>query len=499
MTAIQIKEAIKNSEEFNIEWEQPITFNKKKVPEIPEILLPKNLIDYATSLTKYAEVSSSMVVASVLGVLSTALCKKFVISPKDGWYEPINLYLMVGLPPASNKSLIVKNTTQPLIDWELEQNRKLELKRAENISKRKTQEKIIESMRATASKAKSSEEQEDIANKIAEKEKNLPEIPPLIKLFGNNFTTESLADDVYEQGEKFAIISDEGGVIETLSGLYTSGNANVDIVLKGIDGGDVRIRRKSYSYNINPHLTFLLVVQPQIFLNMASKKSFNGNGALERFLYFMPNSNLGYRTHETQPIQESLIKDYHSIITKMLEIDVSGKPIKLVLSEVAKKEWRNFQNSVEFQLRDEKKLENCRGWGGKISGFALRIAALIHVCETLGESNTISESAISKALNICSLLSEHAISSFEQISLEPNESDASKIAKWLGDKKEKYFSKSEILRAFKSKSMGKASRIDRALITLIERHYISEPQKINAEKSFKATNIYYINPKIYSL
>ncbi|MBT7087552.1 DUF3987 domain-containing protein, partial [bacterium] len=58
-------------------------------------------------------------------------------------------------------------------------------------------------------------------------------------LFITDATPEELAAKVYEQNNYLGIFSDEGGITEVLSGLYTGGSANIDILLKGIDGGDV--------------------------------------------------------------------------------------------------------------------------------------------------------------------------------------------------------------------------------------------------------------------
>ena len=485
---------VKSQLKGETKWESPIAFSELETPEIPITLLPENLQEYAASLTQTAEVSSGMVVASILGVLSTALCKKFVVSPKDCWNEPVNIYTLVALPPASNKSLIAKNTTFPLIEWEKEQYRERGADIKKLHSKRKSEEKLIEGLRAKLPRCKDNHEQETLMREIADKEANLSDLEFLPKLYGNNFTPESLADDVFEQGGKFAIISDEGGVMETLSGLYSSGNANVDIILKGIDGGDARIRRKLFNYNINPYLTFLLVVQPQILMNMSSKKAFTGNGLLERFLYVIPKSNLGYRTHETDSVPHSLKEQYGYIIHELLDLPQSDEPIKLTLCNEAKVEWRQFQKAIEHQLRPGGKLETCVGWGGKISGFALRLAGLIHVCETLGKSHEISANAMNKALELAALLCEHAVAAFIGMGSEQSVNDAKDILKWLESLQLASFTKSEVVRALKNKACGKSERLDKALRILAERHYISEPISKSTPNSTKPTTYFEIHP-----
>lgn len=493
---LQGLEVVKNQLNLKPTWEMPIVFSELETPEIPENLLPENLQVYATALAQTAEVKTAMVVASILGVISTALCKKYVVSPKEGWNEPVNIYIFVALPPASNKSLILKNVTKPLVAWEAEARKQKEPEIKRQLSKRKSQEKIIEGKRNGLCKIADERAQHLAMHEIAELEASLIEIESLPKLYGNNCTPESLADDVKEQGGKFAIISDEGGVMETLAGLYSSNNANIDIVLKGIDGGDTRIKRKLYEYELNPYLTFLLVVQPQILMNMNGKKAFTGNGMLERFLYFIPQSNLGYRTLETESLPQSYIDEYCYIITKLLNLPENEEPIKITLSADAYADWKGFHKATEKKFRAGGKLNSCVGWGGKISGFALRLAGLIHVCETLGSDNQISSSAMFKALLLAELLSEHAVAAFVAMGAEQSSHDAKDILKWLEELREPSFTKSDVLKAMKNKACGKAERLDKALMLLAERHYISSPKTRATPNSNKKTTYFEINPNL---
>jgi hypothetical protein len=264
-------------------WDDPIPFDDVETPEIPAILLPEPFGNFAAALANETETAQSLSVMTILGVLSTVLAKRVTISPKEGWVEPINIYSLIALPPANNKSLVLKKCTDPLINWEREQAALLDYEIRRCQSERKTQEKIIEGMRKKAAASKNLMEQKDLIAQTTEKEIHLIEIPVLPQLFVNDTTPESLVINVFEQGGRFAIFSDEGGIIETLAGLYSNGNSNIDILLKGIDGGELRVRRKDRSFNLNPYLTIVLAIQPAIIQTMSEKRSYIGNGALERF------------------------------------------------------------------------------------------------------------------------------------------------------------------------------------------------------------------------
>lgn len=493
-----IKELINNTEQYQYKFEPIIRFSELEVPEIPEILLPEKLIQFGKELKESTEVSSSMIVASILGVLSTALSKKYVVQPKKGWKEPINIYTLVALPPANNKSLVLKEVSQPLIEHEKELFKKNDSQIKKERSKYESYQAVIKGKREKLKKCKD-EEREKLIAEIEELEANLREPRKHIKYFSNNFTPEALCDEVAEQNGKFAILSDEGGLIENLSGLYSGGNSNIDIILKGIDGGDIRIKRKTYAYDLNPYLTFLLVVQPQIIENMAAKKPFTGVGLLERFLYVIPKSNLGYKTLDTEPISDQARYYYNHAIKQLLELPEGDEPEILKLSDEALAEWKEFHNAIQVKLRPDGELNICVGWAGKLAGFALRIAALIHVCDTMGKDKTISIDAMNKALDICGYLTKHAIAVYANFGADESINDAKQMIPYFKSCGKTKLTKSEIITAFKNRKFSKKDRLDKALNVLIDRNFLSEPIHIEAENTNKPITVYRINPQIKEL
>ena len=339
-------------------WETPLLFDHWETPEIRVHWLPGIFGEFAAALAQTTETPEALSVMTILGILSTVLMRQVVISPKPNWFEPINIYTLIALPPANHKSFVLKSCMQPALDWEKEQERRLitEIKRQR--SERKTQEKRLENLRIKAAKAKSELEYLQLTAQITQQDLELPEIPVAPLLFINDVTPESLATTLHEQGGRLAIFSDEGGILETLSGLYSQGTANIDILLKGIDGGEVRVRRRDRSFSLNPYLTVLLAVQPAIVRQLAEKKAYLGNGALERFLYVLPHSKLGYRTHTTPPIPDTIQRAYYERIQTLLKtffspnntLPMISKTV-LTLSAKAQSAWRTYQGEIEAQLR----------------------------------------------------------------------------------------------------------------------------------------------------
>jgi len=475
-------------------WDDPILFNAIEAPEIPAAILPEPFSSFAAALANETETSESLSVMTILGVLSAVCSKRFTVNPKDGWAESINIYTLIALPPANNKSLVLKRCTQPLITWEQELCSAMEYEIKYSQSKRKTEEKVIESMRKKAATIKDPTEQREMIEEISQQEAMLTAVPILPQIFANDSTPEALVTSLHEQGGRFALFSDEGGIMETLAGLYNNGHSNIDVLLKGIDGGDLRVRRKDRSINLNPYLTIVLAVQPAIIQSISSKSAYLGNGALERFLYVIPKSKLGYRQHNKPSIPLHLQESYNDKITALLSTTQKlTHPLPLKLTPTALNAWREFQGNVEIELRPNGKLVNCQGWGGKISGFTLRLAGLLHIGQYGIENDTIDFDVMDKAVFLGELLIYHAMAAYGIMGIDQAVQNAKEILQWITTNKINSFTKSDILLAMRSKRWGNAEQINKALHRLIEHNIISEPATLPTKKP---TIAYYINPKI---
>jgi hypothetical protein len=281
----------KRFQSTEIYWEKPILFDEIETPEIPASLLPDSLGNFAKALALASETPESLSVITILGVIASIISRRYVVSPKEGWQESSNIYCLVGLPPANNKTLVLRSCIAPLSAWEKEQKEILEPQIRKERSEYKSREKIIEGLRNKITKEENPIEQERLIHEIAEKESLLTETRILPCLFITDATPEELATKVCEQNNYLGIFSDEGGITEVLAGLYTGGLANIDILLKGIDGGDVKVRRKDKNLDLNPLLTIVLTVQPQVIQRLGEKKAYVGNGFLERFYIYYPKAS----------------------------------------------------------------------------------------------------------------------------------------------------------------------------------------------------------------
>ncbi len=483
------------------DWEEPILFTEYATPEIPAWLLPGEFGKFAAALATATETPEAMSVFTVLGTLSAALAKRFVVSPNQGWAEPVNIYTLVALPPANNKSLVLNRCTAPLRDWETAQALLLDHELKKQRSERRNQEQLIQSLRTKAARDKNPIERGRLFGEINELEAKLPQPKLLPQLFANDATPEALAQNVHEQGGRFAIISDEGGITETLSGLYTGGSANVDLILKGIDGGDLRVRRKDRSFDLKPYLTFMLIVQPRIVQSMGERQAFRGNGMLERFLYVLPASKLGYRTLDTAPVPDSVRIAYGQAMRRLLDIqpivDERGQeqPQVLTLAPDAVSLFTQLRHEVEAELRPGRKLHGCLGWGGKLAGYALRLAGLLHVAEHGERIRVISADTMGRAAYLVLLLVDHARAAFNLMGVDQAIEDAKVVFDWIKACGKPTFRKTECLRALHGR-FTKAARLAEALKVLADRNILSGPEYLLTTAGKRSTVVFRVNPAV---
>ena len=109
---------------------------------------------------------------------------------------------------------------------------------------------------------------------------------------------------------------------------------------------------------------------------MDFQKTFIGKGLLERFLYLIPETKLGYRTHDTEPIQEDIKQAYKQKITELLDLCIdSGRklsdPCVLELHPDAYKAFRKFQLNIETGRPGALVGENGLGLGNLLKNSSL--------------------------------------------------------------------------------------------------------------------------------
>jgi hypothetical protein len=204
----------------------------------------------------------------VLAVCATAVAKRVKVKLGGNWVEPLNLFVVVVLPPGARKSAVLERVKEPLERFEHDEAARLGPEHREAKVNFEVTQARLEKLKTAAVKAKTAEdravaiaEATSVANDLAEMK--VIEIP---RLLTDDCTQERLASLMCAHDGRIAQLSPEGGVFEMMAGRYsTSGSTNFDIYLKGHAGDTIRVDRinRAAEFIEQPALTLGLAIQPE--------------------------------------------------------------------------------------------------------------------------------------------------------------------------------------------------------------------------------------------
>jgi len=483
-------------------WPQPVLFGETQTPDIPTSLLPGWLGDYAGAVAANTQTPPAMSVMMALPVIAACVQKRFQVARTPEHVEPLALWTVTALPPASRKTAVVNAFTGPLSAWEKEQADLGKGERSRVAVARSILEDRIKLMQSKAAKTDSANDRIALIEEATRLQEELPDILHAPRVFTADVTPERLQDLMMEQGERMALFADEGGIFSIMAGLYSGGKANIDIFLKGHAGSAVRVDRQGrMAYLDEPALTFGLCIQPDIIRSL-SETSFRGNGCLARFLFCLPASNIGTRTAGSIPIPQAVKSAYQEGIRGLLNIppilNDQGKQCArtLNLDPGAMQAWEEFFAFLEARMGDGKDLEPIQDWSGKLAGASLRVAGLMAVVEQGEAATTISEKVMRKALELSELLIPHAKATFDLIDGGTSQNDAKHVYHWILKKRALTFKRRDAQQELTR--FREVERLEKALAVLAKRYIVTEPEKIKSVSGKGMPSIvYHVNPAIF--
>jgi Protein of unknown function (DUF3987) len=392
------------------------------------------------------------------------------VEAEPGYVEPVNLYVCPVLESGNRKTAVVQHATKVLGDYETGERERLRPEIARLESERKSKEMISDRIRKKLKDADAAE-----IRHIAELEADLPAMPRPPILFTADVTAERLEVLLEANAGRLAVISDEGGIFDVIAGRYNT-TPNLDVWLKGHCQGHVRVHRMERATLVDkPHLTVLISPQPAVLSGLRDKEFIRGRGLLARFLFALPESPVGNRGLVPCHMPARIVTEYHELITRILDWRPE-EPRIIQLSPEAYAQWKEFQRTVERQMRNGERLCTLRDWASKLPGAALRIAGLLHVARLAKFLSALSlqleESDMQIAIEMCSTLISHAIAVFGIVSEDPMLTKSKRLMRWLCDQPAGEISKRDCFRAHRPHLFGRVEEMDACLRILAEHHLI---------------------------
>ena len=387
------------------EWGTIEPLGVRSVPSFPVMALPDVLADFVAAEAEATQTPPDLSAMLSLAVCAAAVAKKVEVRVRDQWLEPVNLFTVTVLEPGNRKSAVFAHTTLPLRDYEtqlVEQERPNLARQLARRRQRERQMKTLEEKAVKKGDAEAAQEAEEIAVELA----TIPE-PVMTRLIVDDATSEKLGAMLAEQGGRIASMSPEGGVFDLMAGLYSkSGMPQFGVYLMSHAGDDLRVDRISRrgEHVKRPALTMGLAIQPTVLEGLLENAAFRGRGLLARFLYSLPESRIGARKIEPEPVPENISQSYHNIVWKLCELPLdANQPQYIQLADDAWVLLRRFMEKLELELGAGGELDCAQDWGSKLAGAVARIAGVMHcVIHAYGEPwlNPLTAATMQSAIKI---------------------------------------------------------------------------------------------------
>lgn len=486
------------------EWPEPQPLERVQPPTWPENVFPVPFEKFIRELSRSTETPIELSAMIALSVIASIYQKKYVVQVKEDYAEPTNLWTAVVLPPASRKSKVFNEVMKPIKEWEFAEQELLKPLVESMSSQRKTQEGRIKELRNLATKATNPEEYNKYQMEVEHLEQTLPSIPNVPQLWTGDVTPEHLGTLMASNNDSMAVLSDEGGIFDILAGLYSNGQANIDLFLQAHAASSVRVDRGSRPPIMLKRavLSMGLTFQPETIRNICRNRTFRGRGLLGRFLYAYPASNIGRRTFAEPPIDLTIQIEYDRLVKVMLDKtfkeDKGNKPLALRMSDTAYAKFLEYAIGNEVMMSEEcGRLTEITDWAGKLPGAMARIAGILHLiryAEGDPSEHLVSFEDMASAVKIGHALSYHALKIFDELQISDSMEMARKICFWLKQERRTSFTLREANRRFRNfKKDVRAATLD----ILVEYDIIKTAEPSYDGKPGRKSNIYEVNPRLH--
>lgn len=479
------------------DWPEPMLAGLTRTPEIPADVLPGWLGEMADAIAQNTQTPPALAVMCCLSVLATVLHGRFEVAPFEGYTEPLPLWFLGASVSGTRKTAVQSAALAPVVHWEKLRRDGMRVEIARANATRAVAKKRIERLLGDAAKAKNGDEREAIRAEVQREEENMPEEKRPPRLFTGDTTAERAQALLVEHHGRMAIHTDEAGQLGVMAGLYSNGQANLDVFLQSHAGSPLRVDRAGRSAHVDrPVLTIGLLLQPDVLAEVGDNRRFRSSGLLARFLYFMPASNVGTRdVRRHEPIPHQVRSAYETNLFRLLEgvLDEDHKATVLPFTAAARERWYAFAEFVERNQGEGGRFESISDWTSKLPGAVARIGALFELASVGLDALTVGEEAIERAVRLARLLIPHAQAAFGLLGTDVIDVDGAAVVKWIRAGELVEFTRRDCQKAMEGRFRN-VERLQKALARLEQQDVLREFKRAN--KGAPPSLCYRVNPKL---
>jgi hypothetical protein len=453
-------------------WEPPVPLTARRLlSAFPVDAMPDWMADYILAVAEFTQTPLDLPGCIALAALSAAAGGKAAVEVRRGWREPVNLYVVVALPPGSRKSAVFAAMTAPLF---VAERRLTEVARKRVAEAKLTRRIAARAAELSASAAEEGGRPEALAGAITDAmTAEAITVPVLPRLVADDITPEAAASLLAEQGGRLAVLSAEGGIFATLAGRYSSGAPNLEVFLKGHAGDLLRVDRKGRpSEHVEaPALTLGLAIQPELLADLDAMPGFRGRGLLARMLYALPKNTVGARRIGPDPVPDDIALRYETeLYARVLRLADRTDRAVLRLTPEAHDLVLGLEARIEPRLGPGGDLEHVADWASKLIGAVVRIAGLIRLAgRGVDDAALIDGATVEAAARLGHYFLGHALAAFDHMGADPVTDDARAVLAWIERTCATRFTRRDLFTAVRSGRFRKVADLDPAL-ELLESH-----------------------------
>lgn len=393
--------------------------------QLPESIKDTVIGRYSTSVANAIEFPETSAFMVFLACASASVACNYAVQFKFGDSLPTGLYVIVEQPPSTQKSRILGAALNSYLMSMGKHNR-------------------------------------IVFGKLREAKEGNPEMSDWLRpgfLSTTDATTAAMDKAMAGLSEgRFVIATDEKSILGSLFPPPTSFASSNDIVLKGYTGDRVasmRSGRLAFSGKANG----TVVINAQGGAAARILRESDGSGMAERFFFVSEPSYLGTRTFDEHPIDLELKKAYDNAAIGCVQA-YSKAVLKYAMADEQARVTLDPENLEQLRLTAAgyEKIRNYRreneplmaeleragemvmlSWLGKFEAHVIKIAAVLHVYECIGNgskvSSIITDKMLVAAMELVDLMADHQQQMIRDSGDSGNDAEEQVVIEALGSSK----------------------------------------------------------------
>lgn len=347
--------------------------------ELTERLRIREVREFVLFAAHSLQVPPDIVLLNVLGAANTAVNGKFEVVRDTGHREPVQVYFCLIASPGERKSAAAKVAKAPILAF------------VKAARKRGMQ----------------------------------------IRLYFEDATPTALKRALAENGGRLSCHSAEPDLLNILG----RRSFPKPLICGAYDGEEIIVDRANEDPVVVPDAALCICVsaQPEVALAFARTPEVKESGLRGRFLFSEFPEIAGTRSVDVPPIPEEAAERYGQIIRRLLEIPapVGGGRYRMSLTSQAEGRFLEFARQAEHELLAGGVLSFDTGWGSKLPGKVLRLAALLHCLAVESPiEQSIGEDAILQAIAMGNIFTLRARTFLLRADFGKVEDSAQEILAW---------------------------------------------------------------------